>query len=196
MNELMKVTDRLIAKGMEQTVALITDGRFSGFNHGTIIGHVAPEAMAGGPHRFCGGRRYHYIQHSRGYLTARGNGGCDRGAKATLEEARAQDQKRCAGPLWSHLPASLRGRSHAELVRPLQYSGFHSCAAPPHTGIFPGNESCIKKGANDEPGIYRQGIAKYAGAFIAWMIGSGFASGQTTAVFHQLWTGKLHCHRP
>lgn len=47
-NELMKVTDRLIAKGMEQTVALITDGRFSGFNHGTIIGHVAPEAMAGG----------------------------------------------------------------------------------------------------------------------------------------------------
>lgn len=48
MNELMKVTDRLIAKGMEQTVALITDGRFSGFNHGTIIGHVAPEAMAGG----------------------------------------------------------------------------------------------------------------------------------------------------
>ena len=48
MNELMKVTDRLIAKGMEQTVALITDGCFSGFNHGTIIGHVAPEAMAGG----------------------------------------------------------------------------------------------------------------------------------------------------
>ena len=48
MNELMKVTDRLIAKGMEQTVALITDGRFSGFNHGTIIGHVAPEAMTGG----------------------------------------------------------------------------------------------------------------------------------------------------
>ena len=48
MNELMKVTDRLIAKGMEQTGALITDGRFSGFNHGTIIGHVAPEAMAGG----------------------------------------------------------------------------------------------------------------------------------------------------
>lgn len=48
MNELMKVTDSLIAKHMEEKVALITDGRFSGFNHGTIIGHVAPEAMAGG----------------------------------------------------------------------------------------------------------------------------------------------------
>ena len=48
MNELMKVTDSLIARGMETKVALVTDGRFSGFNHGTIIGHVAPEAMAGG----------------------------------------------------------------------------------------------------------------------------------------------------
>lgn len=48
MNELMKATDSLIAKGMEEKVALITDGRFSGFNHGTIIGHVSPEAMAGG----------------------------------------------------------------------------------------------------------------------------------------------------
>ena len=48
MNELMKATDRLIAKGMERQVALISDGRFSGFNHGTIIGHVAPEAMVGG----------------------------------------------------------------------------------------------------------------------------------------------------
>lgn len=48
MNELMKATDSLIAKGMEEKVALVTDGRFSGFNHGTIIGHVSPEAMVGG----------------------------------------------------------------------------------------------------------------------------------------------------
>ncbi len=48
MNELMKITDSLIAKGMEEKVALISDGLFSGFNHGTIIGHVAPEAMVGG----------------------------------------------------------------------------------------------------------------------------------------------------
>lgn len=48
MNELMKATDRLIAKGMEEKVALITDGRFSGFNHGSIIGHISPEAYVGG----------------------------------------------------------------------------------------------------------------------------------------------------
>ncbi len=48
MNELMKATDSLIAKGMQEKVALISDGRFSGFNHGTIIGHLSPEAYVGG----------------------------------------------------------------------------------------------------------------------------------------------------
>lgn len=49
MNELMKATDSLLAKGLETKVALISDGRFSGFNHGSIIGHISPEAYIGGP---------------------------------------------------------------------------------------------------------------------------------------------------
>lgn len=48
MNELMKATDSLLALGLEEKVALISDGRFSGFNHGSIIGHVSPEAYIGG----------------------------------------------------------------------------------------------------------------------------------------------------
>ncbi len=52
MNELMKATDSLLAKGLESKVALISDGRFSGFNHGSIIGHVSPEAYIGGPLAF------------------------------------------------------------------------------------------------------------------------------------------------
>lgn len=48
MNELMKATDGLLAKGLQDKVALIADGRFSGFNHGSIIGHVSPEAYDGG----------------------------------------------------------------------------------------------------------------------------------------------------
>lgn len=48
MNELMKATDGLIAKGLQDKVALIADGRFSGFNHGSIIGHISPEAYEGG----------------------------------------------------------------------------------------------------------------------------------------------------
>ena len=42
-------TDTLVSLGMHESVSLITDGRFSGFNRGPIVGHVAPEAFDGGP---------------------------------------------------------------------------------------------------------------------------------------------------
>jgi dihydroxy-acid dehydratase len=48
MMETMMSTDALFLMGLEGSVALITDGRFSGFNRGPIIGHVSPEAIEGG----------------------------------------------------------------------------------------------------------------------------------------------------
>jgi dihydroxy-acid dehydratase len=39
----------LVGLGLHQSVGLVTDGRFSGFNHGPIVGHVGPEAFEGGP---------------------------------------------------------------------------------------------------------------------------------------------------
>ena len=39
----------LVGLGLHKNVGLVTDGRFSGFNHGPIVGHVSPEAFAGGP---------------------------------------------------------------------------------------------------------------------------------------------------
>ena len=48
MMEVMLSTDALYSIGLEGSVGLITDGRFSGFNRGPIIGHVSPEAMEGG----------------------------------------------------------------------------------------------------------------------------------------------------
>ena len=39
----------VMGKGMGKTVALITDGRFSGGSHGFVVGHVSPEAAVGGP---------------------------------------------------------------------------------------------------------------------------------------------------
>jgi dihydroxy-acid dehydratase len=48
MMEVMLSTDALYRTGLEGSVGLITDGRFSGFNRGPIVGHVSPEAMAGG----------------------------------------------------------------------------------------------------------------------------------------------------
>lgn len=49
MKEIMLSTDALVAKGLDASVGLITDGRFSGFNHGPIVGHITPEAYEGGP---------------------------------------------------------------------------------------------------------------------------------------------------
>lgn len=48
MSETARVTAAIVGKGLKDTVALITDGRFSGISHGIAIGHVAPEAAAGG----------------------------------------------------------------------------------------------------------------------------------------------------
>ena len=49
MREMLSVTAALVGQGLGEKVAMITDGRFSGATRGLMIGHVAPEAMVGGP---------------------------------------------------------------------------------------------------------------------------------------------------
>jgi dihydroxy-acid dehydratase len=49
MREMLSPTGAIIGRGLGDKVALITDGRFSGGSHGFVVGHVAPEAAAGGP---------------------------------------------------------------------------------------------------------------------------------------------------
>jgi len=49
MREMLGVTAALIGRGLGDSVALLTDGRFSGATHGFMVGHVAPEAAVGGP---------------------------------------------------------------------------------------------------------------------------------------------------
>jgi dihydroxy-acid dehydratase len=49
MPEMLSPTSAIVGRGLGDTVALITDGRFSGGSHGFVVGHVAPEAAAGGP---------------------------------------------------------------------------------------------------------------------------------------------------
>jgi dihydroxy-acid dehydratase len=48
MREMLSPTSAIIGKGMGETVALITDGRFSGGTWGMVVGHIAPEAQVGG----------------------------------------------------------------------------------------------------------------------------------------------------
>ena len=49
MREMLHVTAALVGEGLGDSVALLTDGRFSGATHGFMAGHVAPEAPRGGP---------------------------------------------------------------------------------------------------------------------------------------------------
>ena len=49
MQEMLAVTAAIVGQGLGDDVALVTDGRFSGASHGPMVGHVAPEAAAGGP---------------------------------------------------------------------------------------------------------------------------------------------------
>ena len=49
MREMLAVTAALVGEGLGDSVALLTDGRFSGATHGLMAGHVAPEAPRGGP---------------------------------------------------------------------------------------------------------------------------------------------------
>ncbi|MBP9591475.1 MAG: dihydroxy-acid dehydratase [Steroidobacteraceae bacterium] len=49
MREMLSPTAAIMGKGLGDQVALITDGRFSGGSHGFVVGHVSPEAAAGGP---------------------------------------------------------------------------------------------------------------------------------------------------
>ncbi|WP_174732917.1 dihydroxy-acid dehydratase [Mesobacillus harenae] len=49
MPEMLSISAILVGKGLGESVALLTDGRFSGGTHGLVVGHIAPEAQTGGP---------------------------------------------------------------------------------------------------------------------------------------------------
>ena len=52
MREMLGVTGALVGQKLDDSVVLLTDGRFSGATHGFMVGHVAPEAQVGGPIAF------------------------------------------------------------------------------------------------------------------------------------------------
>jgi len=49
MREMLGVTGAIVGAGLSESVALVTDGRFSGATRGFMVGHIAPEAAVGGP---------------------------------------------------------------------------------------------------------------------------------------------------
>lgn len=49
MREMLQITAAIVGEGLGESVALVTDGRFSGATRGMMVGHIAPEAVRGGP---------------------------------------------------------------------------------------------------------------------------------------------------
>ncbi|PLR66862.1 dihydroxy-acid dehydratase [Bacillus sp. UMB0893] len=49
MPEMLSLSSIIVGKGLGESVALLTDGRFSGGTHGLVVGHITPEAQVGGP---------------------------------------------------------------------------------------------------------------------------------------------------
>ncbi len=57
MREMLAVTGALVGQGISESIALLTDGRFSGATHGLMVGHVAPEAAQRRTDCVCARRR-------------------------------------------------------------------------------------------------------------------------------------------
>ena len=139
MQEMLSVTAALVGEGLGDSVALLTDGRFSGGTHGLMIGHVAPEAALGGPIAARrGGRRDRHRRRPQGARPRR-PGGRARPAARALDAA----------------GAALRGRRHGQ-VRGARRVGVARARSRPGRG-------CRRTCAAGERRIDRGGPVSRAG---------------------------------
>ena len=110
MREMLAVTGALVGQGISDTIALLTDGRFSGATHGLMVGHVAPEAANGGPIAFV--RDGDVITLDVRAQAAR-CGGQSRRAPRAMETARAALQDRRDGEVRKARFVGIRRRGYA-----------------------------------------------------------------------------------
>ena len=89
MREMLAVTGAMKGAGRGADAALVTDGRFSGGTHGFCVGHVAPEAVDGGPIAFVARRRPHRDRRRRAHARSPRRRRRARPAQGELEAARA-----------------------------------------------------------------------------------------------------------
>ena len=133
MREMLGVTAALVGQGLGEQVALITDGRFSGATRGLMVGHVAPEAAAGGPIAALRDGDMVVIDVQRARAASRAPGRGDRRAPPGLDAAR---------------PALRLGR--VRQVRGARHLGGRGRDHPPATHLKP-------KGAVNGHAVLREG---------------------------------------
>ena len=99
MREMLNPTSAICGMGLGESVALITDGRFSGATRGASIGHVCPGGRPGRPHRPGGGGGHHFHRHPRLQNRAPGGRGHPGRPACQVDLSRTQDQDRLSGPV-------------------------------------------------------------------------------------------------
>ena len=131
MREMLQVTAAIVGEGLGEQVALITDGRFSGATRGLMIGHVAPEAVRGGPIAALRDGDEVTIDIDARELSVRSLGRRDRRAGRRLRAARARLRERGDGEVRGHGVQRLRRRDHGLAV---SARGRHSRSRLKRTG--------------------------------------------------------------
>ena len=107
MREMLAITGAIKGAGLGKDVLLITDGRFSGGTTGLCVGHVAPEAVDGGPIAFLPRRRPHPARRGQRHARRPGRRGRIRRAQSGFHSAAAALHHRRAGQV--HQARRLRG---------------------------------------------------------------------------------------
>ena len=110
---MLAVTGALVGQGLGESIALLTDGRFSGATHGLMVGHVAPEAAQGGPIAFV--RDGDKITLDVRAQDAR-RGSQSRRTPRAVEAARAALQIRSDGEVRETRFVGIGRRSHERLI--------------------------------------------------------------------------------
>ena len=113
MREMLAVTAALVGEGLGDSVALLTDGRFSGATHGFMAGHVAPEAVHGGPIAAVRDGDTITIDVPNRAARRRPLRGRDRRRVAAYELPAAELRERRDGEVREARVERLRGRHHA-----------------------------------------------------------------------------------
>jgi dihydroxy-acid dehydratase len=96
MREMLSITSLIMGAGLGKSVALITDGRFSGGTHGFVVGHITPEAQTGRRAGAGAGRRRHYHRRREQSAHRRPERRRAGAAPRSLGGPRTQVHQRCA----------------------------------------------------------------------------------------------------
>ena len=130
MREMLAVTAALVGQGLGEEVALLTDGRFSGATRGFMAGHVAPEALSGGPIAAVRGRRHDHDRRGQPADGRRARRRRDRPPRGGLHEPAARVRARRAREVREARLERLGGRGHEAVARAIPGTPASGASSP------------------------------------------------------------------